>query len=82
MPIYEYKCKDCGCDFELYLKSSRDRPACPDCGSKSLEKKMSGFVARSAEPKAKECKHGGACGCESGGCCGHSHGGECHCHCH
>ncbi len=78
MPIYEYRCKKCGSEFELYLKSSKQVPTCPDCGSKSLEKKMSGFVARSAEAHKCACSHG-ECGRENGDCaCKH---GASHCHC-
>jgi len=40
MPIYEYKCKDCGSEFELLLFSGEEAK-CPRCGSKSLNKKIS-----------------------------------------
>ena len=40
MPIYEYSCGECGDDFELLVFKS-DEPACPKCGSKDLQKKMS-----------------------------------------
>ncbi len=33
MPTYEYRCRDCGCDFEVFQRMS-DRPGapCPGCG--------------------------------------------------
>lgn len=33
MPTYEYRCRDCGCAFEVFQRMS-DRPAapCPECG--------------------------------------------------
>jgi putative FmdB family regulatory protein len=40
MPIYEYKCKDCGSEFELLLFSGEEAK-CPKCSSKNLEKKVS-----------------------------------------
>ena len=44
MPIYEYTCRDCRSEFELLVPSSAHKPACPDCGSKKLEKKFSTFA--------------------------------------
>ncbi len=33
MPIYEYKCLDCGRQFEIMLKVTDECPKnCPDCG--------------------------------------------------
>ena len=46
MPIYEYKCKKCGETFEVLVRST-EKPACPQCGSKSLRKLVSGFSAPS-----------------------------------
>jgi putative FmdB family regulatory protein len=45
MPIYEYRCQDCGEKFEKLVRSSTD-PAdliCPNCGSKQAEKVPSLF---------------------------------------
>ncbi|MBF0259237.1 MAG: zinc ribbon domain-containing protein [Desulfamplus sp.] len=49
MPIYEYKCKTCGNNFEA-LVLGRDVPACSSCHSNDLEKLMSacGFVSKSS----------------------------------
>ena len=71
MPIYEFKCKDCGAVFEhLQLGSPEKQPNCPHCQSGRLEKQFSSF----ATPKGGAfCPSG--CG-ESGGCCGHN-GGKC-----
>ncbi len=33
MPIYVYKCKKCGKDFELLVMGSGTKPACEHCGS-------------------------------------------------
>jgi putative FmdB family regulatory protein len=42
MPTYEYRCPECGTDFEKFQKMS-DEPGypCPKCGAKA-ERRMSG----------------------------------------
>ena len=42
MPIYDYKCSNCGHQFELIQKFS-DQPAeiCPQCTKKSVQKLVS-----------------------------------------
>jgi len=67
MPTYDYRCKDCGHEFELF-QSMKDRPKrkCPECGKPKLERligtgagiifKGSGFYEtdyRSADYKKK-----------------------------
>ena len=44
MPIYEYKCKKCGREFEALVTGDKT-PGCPGCGSRSLDKKFSTFAA-------------------------------------
>ena len=45
MPIYEYRCQECGEKFEKLVRSSSDHTelACPNCGSKQAEKLLSLF---------------------------------------
>ncbi|MCK4387726.1 MAG: zinc ribbon domain-containing protein, partial [Dehalococcoidia bacterium] len=46
MPIYEYKCLDCGKISEIFLRSSNTETIeCPICGSKNLEKLLSASYA-------------------------------------
>ena len=47
MPIYEYRCPNCGNEFELRRPfSSADEPAsCPKCG-KNAEKLLSAFASK------------------------------------
>ena len=33
MPTYEYKCKQCEHQFELWQEVGADAPKCPECGS-------------------------------------------------
>ncbi|MGE9296647.1 MAG: FmdB family zinc ribbon protein [Puniceicoccales bacterium] len=64
MPIYEYHCPDCNHDAELLVRSSDEKPVCPDCGSAKLEKQFSTFAAGGAPaPSMSSCCSGGGCGC-------------------
>ena len=40
MPIYEYLCQGCGERVEVLVRGS-EAPACPACGSDSLERVLS-----------------------------------------
>lgn len=46
VPIYEYRCKDCGHEFEELVFSTKDKPVCPQCGSDQTEKLMSACSAK------------------------------------
>ena len=43
MPIYDYKCKECGKVFEIFLRFSElDKEAnCPNCGSEKIQRVFS-----------------------------------------
>jgi len=43
MPIYEYRCRECGVKFEKWLRSmsSTEKVHCPRCGSHHVEKAVS-----------------------------------------
>ena len=45
MPIYEYRCEECGQGFELFVRSpSRQAEfACPKCASRRVKKAVSLF---------------------------------------
>lgn len=47
MPIFEYRCKDCGEKFEtlVYSSSGDETIECPECGSAQTEKQMSMFAS-------------------------------------
>lgn len=46
MPIFEFKCLDCGASFEkLRKESSSELPPCPHCGSVETQKEFSSFAA-------------------------------------
>jgi putative FmdB family regulatory protein len=75
MPIYEYRCQDCGESFEILVRG-RTEIACPYCGSALLSKLLSvpylssGRTARRAGQtccgreercSAPPCSDGGTC---------------------
>ncbi len=41
MPIYEYHCKKCGFEFEMFVLTSEEKVKCPKCGSEIIEKLIS-----------------------------------------
>lgn len=55
MPIFEYKCKDCGNEFEALVRKS-DIPACPSCQGTDLERLLSLPVVKSESTKAQALK--------------------------
>ena len=43
MPIYEYRCTECGKEFEQFVRSiaKQTAPACPKCGGGNVHKAIS-----------------------------------------
>jgi putative FmdB family regulatory protein len=41
MPIYEFRCQNCGKIFEYLVRDSSRTTCCPDCGSDGVEKLIS-----------------------------------------
>lgn len=69
MPLYEYKCPDCGMRFEaLRAMAAADQPiACPKCGQPNSRRQISLFAAIGSEGIIAG--SGGSCGsCTSGSC--------------
>jgi putative FmdB family regulatory protein len=70
MPIFEYRCEDCGKAFEAFVTAERT-PECPGCHGANLAKLLStpGMVGSSngrSETSALPVKGGcgmGTCGC-------------------
>jgi len=63
MPIYEFRCSQCGNEFEtLVLRSGEEAVICPACGSKEAKKILSAF-SRSGLEKSL----GVSCGSSSHG---------------
>lgn len=53
MPIFEYRCEDCGTKFEKLVRRGEDGIACPSCGKSHLETQFSTFSARAGSSSAK-----------------------------
>ena len=63
MPLYEYVCRRCSKRFEA-LVFGDEKPECPACGTRELEKQLSTFAvggegARDVSPAPGAC---GTCG--------------------
>ena len=73
MPLFEFRCRDCGKQSELLLRGG-EKAVCPACGSRRMEKELSTFAAVSGGGTAP-------CGLPGGDCGGghHHHGGGCSC---
>ena len=47
MPIFEFKCKECGEKFEkLLFSSDKDKIKCPKCNSENVSKVFSVFSSK------------------------------------
>src|SRR5256885_5850789 len=64
MPIYEYRCRGCGGDFEKYVHGPSAKVACPTCQSGDITRKLSVFGLKSDGNFMPSPTGGG------GGCCG------------
>jgi putative FmdB family regulatory protein len=72
MPIFEYRCQECGSRFEKLIRRDADAESlvCPSCGEKNLSKELSTFAAHAhGAPGAAQ---PGPCGqmCPTPGRCG------------
>jgi len=68
MPIFEYKCQDCGKFSEIILFGPDDTPACRYCNSRNLKKCLSAHSSMSGPVKSRMPGHGDTA------CCGSSPG--------
>jgi putative FmdB family regulatory protein len=73
MPIFEYRCDDCGTSFEKLVRRPADSAAlaCPSCGKDHLTQQLSTFSAHAngapARAEAPACPGGM---CRTPGICG------------
>ena len=61
MPIYEYRCEECGRVFEMLRRfSDADRDLkCPVCESEDIRRQVSSFAASAGSGSAGGCAPGG-----------------------
>jgi putative FmdB family regulatory protein len=52
MPSFEYVCRDCDKEFIIFLSireyEAKPKVTCPHCGSDHIERKFSGFSAKTS----------------------------------
>jgi putative FmdB family regulatory protein len=61
MPIFEYRCEDCGATFEAILLGDK-QAECPKCHAQNLQQQLSTFAV-----STKSSRSSAGCGAES--CC-------------
>ncbi len=76
MPIYEYKCGDCGelTEFMITAQSPVEKLICKKCGSQNLLRNISTRSKSSEQsaPSGHSCCGNSGKGCSTpGSCCGH-----------
>lgn len=68
MPLYEYRCKSCGEEFEKMVRfTATQTPFCPACRSQETEKKLSLVATRSLGGSFSLGTSAGSCGSGSSG---------------
>ena len=67
MPIYEYRCDDCGAEFEKRVARAADSESvrCPSCGENHLTPRLSTFAAVTGGSSSRDI----APSCPSASCC-------------
>jgi|Deesub1362A_J573_1020465.scaffolds.fasta_scaffold04311_2 putative FmdB family regulatory protein len=66
MPIFEYRCNDCGTEFEELVSGQNPDVRCIKCASKNINKKFSVFGMSGVE---KQVSSGSSCtSCSSSSC--------------
>lgn len=51
MPIFEFECESCGGRFDELLAGDTPPPACPECGSKRVERRYSAVSPPGRQPR-------------------------------
>ena len=69
MPIYEYRCRGCGHQFEILqrLGQGPEGLACPKCGADQLQKQYSTFASNTGNTGEAAGRGCAAPGCGPGG---------------
>lgn len=51
MPIYEFECEQCGCQFEELLAADAGAPPCPECGAGDARRLISPVSPPGRQPR-------------------------------
>ncbi|NLJ60752.1 MAG: zinc ribbon domain-containing protein [Firmicutes bacterium] len=74
MPIFEFKCRECGTKFEELLRSCDDsNVTCPNCKSNEVKRLISTFAYSGGSGFKTGVAGSGGCGTCSGGSCSTCH---------
>jgi putative FmdB family regulatory protein len=49
MPLYDFRCRGCGHEFEVLVRAGDHNPTCPSCNSIDIERLLSSFAVSYAE---------------------------------
>jgi putative FmdB family regulatory protein len=73
MPIYEYRCRGCGADFERYVAGAAAARGvvCPTCAGGDVMRKLSVFGLKSGGDVMSAAPAMGGGSCCGGGCACH-----------
>ena len=69
MPIYEYRCKECGEEFEKIVRSGTEIN-CPECSSDQVRRMMSAFAFKSGDSFVPSSGGSGCGSCSASTCSG------------
>lgn len=62
MPIFEYRCKNCGHRFDALVRNSGEKISCESCGNQEVVRLISTFAVRSDD------RSNSASSCPTGTC--------------
>jgi putative FmdB family regulatory protein len=68
MPLYEYRCNECGSEFEKRVSFSEadQMPVCPKCENPHTTKKLSKVVSFGTVSSSSVSTSGSSCGSRGG----------------
>lgn len=77
MPTYQYRCKQCGCEKEVFQRMTDDAlTTCPECSAEEFERVISaegGFLLKGAgfyktDYNKQSCESASSGSCPTGSC--------------
>ncbi len=65
MPVFNYKCNNCGHDFDLLLGvgDKKEELVCTNCKSEDIQRHYSSFKFNANVREKGQCSSGGCCSC-------------------